>query len=149
MPNLTHNYLSITGKEADIREFLTAIKSDESLFDFDNITPMPELLRRTGHGNRTIDGKNVDSWYEVEPFAGDFKNKVRLFTAQELDELRAIGHLDPSDWASGNWGTPANSIRVEINDKPIGEGRIEICFDTELGLLPSPYSGKSSDVSSS
>lgn len=50
MPNWTSNSIRIEGAEADIRAFLDVVKSQDQLFDFNRIIPMPELLMHTGSG---------------------------------------------------------------------------------------------------
>ena len=124
MPNWTHNYLTIQGKEADIRAFLEAIKSKDELFDFNRIILMPDLLKRTGSGSKTIDGREVRSWYEITPYECGQEYQVRHFTPAENTELDAIGHRDSLAWASANWGTRTNSCNVDIDDSDIHRGCI-------------------------
>ena len=65
MPNWTSNYIEAEGDPSDIRAFLEAIKGADTVLDFNRIVPMPELVKRTGSGRCTIDGKTVDTWYHT------------------------------------------------------------------------------------
>jgi hypothetical protein len=133
MPNWTSNHLYIEGDQADIRAFLEAVKWEDELFDFNRIIPMPELLKHTGSGGRTIEGKQVASWYNVKPWnpqRPEEEEQVRLFTPEEEAELTAIGHRNWYSWANANWGTKWNASRPEIEDSSIEHGYIEITFNT-------------------
>jgi hypothetical protein len=66
MPNWTSNRIFAEGSPEQISEFLNKIKGEDGVVDFNSIIPMPEMLRRTGSGGRTIDGTYVESWYIVE-----------------------------------------------------------------------------------
>ena len=73
MPNWTSNSIRAEGDEHDIAAFLEAVKWQDEIFDFNRVIPMPEILKHTGTGRCTIDGKDVTSWYvinEREPPAG-------------------------------------------------------------------------------
>lgn len=132
MPNWTSNSIRIKGAEADIRAFLDAVKWQDQLFDFNRIIPMPELLKQTGSGFRTIDGEEVTNWYVLnrdDPLPGD--DGVRRFTAEENATLAKIGYSNWYDWSVANWGTKWNACRARIEDETsIEHGYAEITFDT-------------------
>jgi hypothetical protein len=127
MPNWTSNHISAEGEAADIRAFLEAVKWEDKIFDFNRLIPMPELLKRTGSGFRTIDGKNVESWIEDEDSKG--KAVARCFTSEEHRELEQIGYSNWYDWAVANWGTKWNACHIDILDSS-EYGYAEISFDT-------------------
>jgi hypothetical protein len=130
MPNWTSNRVSAEGAEADLRAFLEVVKWQDQLFDFNRITPMPEILRHTVSGSRDFDGKNVASWFVENP-DGAWKDRIeRPFTPEEEAVLRAIGHHDWYSWSVDNWGTKWNASRVDIDDTSIEYGLIEITFET-------------------
>jgi hypothetical protein len=130
MPNWTSTRITVEGDQADIRSFLEAVKWEDQLFDFNRLIPMPEILKHTGSGGRTIDGKDVSSWYIIAPQTPDSPEKVRLFTPEEEADLAAIGHRDWYNWSCANWNTKWNACQVAIDDGSIEFGNIEITFDT-------------------
>src|SRR5579872_225406 len=127
MPNWTSNRIEINGEDRDVRAFLEAVRSQDQLFDFNRIIPMPELLRRTGFGHQTIDDKKVSAWYVVHKGSPDVPEQVRLFTAEEETALKIIGYTNWYDWSNANWGTKWNACSVMVYGIP---GYIEIAFDT-------------------
>ena len=129
MPNWTSNRIYIEGEQANIRAFLETVKWEDELFDFNRIIPMPELLKHTGSGNNTVEGKKVTSWYVIQPSTKESPEQVRLFTEQEETELKAIGHSDWYSWSVQNWGTKWNACRAEIDDNS-EHGYTEITIET-------------------
>jgi hypothetical protein len=132
MPNWTFNSLHVEGTEADLRAFLEAVKWQDEIFDFNRIIPMPELLKHTGSGRRTIDGEQVDEWYVIgnQPNLISDDKAVRRFTPDEEATLKVIGHSNWYDWSIANWGTKWNACDAELDDDCIAEGYIEIRFTT-------------------
>jgi hypothetical protein len=132
MPNWTSNTIRIEGAEADLRAFLEAVKWQNEIFDFNRIIPMPELLKHTGSGNRTIKGREVHEWYVIgheSALLTDDKS-VRLFTPEEEATLKQIGHRSWYTWCYENWGTKWNACRAELAEDCAKEGHVEIRFDT-------------------
>lgn len=130
MPNWTSNFITIKGDPQDIRAFLDAVRSEDQLFDFQKIMPMPELLRKTATGRTVIGGKSVTSWYVVREASLETPEEIRAFTPEEQTALRDIGHSNWYDWSLANWGTKWNACDPRINDETIKRGYIEIIFDT-------------------
>jgi hypothetical protein len=131
VPNWTENLIHVEGERADLKAFLEAVKGDDTVFDFNRIIPMPPLLRHTGSGHRTIDGKSVTSWYVIDaadPFSSD--EKVRLFTPEEEAELKSIGHSEWYSWSVTNWGTKWPACRAITDESCIDYGSVEITFET-------------------
>jgi hypothetical protein len=128
MPNWTSNRISIDGEPADLRAFLEAVKWEDQIFDFNRIIPMPELLKRTVSGFRTIDGNEVRSW--IEETDADGKPVPRCFTPEEQAELQRIGFSNWYDWSIANWGTKWNASRPEVYDASTDCGNVEIFFQT-------------------
>jgi hypothetical protein len=127
MPNWTTNRILIEGREPDLRAFLDAVRSQDQIFDFNRIIPMPELLRHTGCGNITIDGIKVGSWYVSRGTPPECAEAPRRFTPDEEAALQEIGFTNWYDWSCANWGTKWNACDPQISESP---GRIEISFDT-------------------
>lgn len=91
MPNWTSNIIRVEGPEAAMREFLNHFKGDDEPFDFNRIIPMPAILRHTGSGARTFDGRTHRSWYIIDPDLpfGDpaYDANERPFTPEEKAAL--------------------------------------------------------------
>ena len=129
MPDWTSNTIRVEGDETDIAAFLDAVKWQDQIFDFNRIIAMPETLKHTASGRRTIDGEEVTSWYIVNP-EDQFLGEVRLFTADEEAALRDIGHRDWHSWSVANWGTKWNACRAEITEACLNHSYLEIRFAT-------------------
>jgi hypothetical protein len=131
MPNWTSNIIRAEGAPAAIQSFLESVKGPEKIFDFDRIIPMPEILRHTGTGRRTIDGREVANFYVINTatyFPDD--HEVRLFTDSEVAELTAIGFFNWYDWAIHNWGAKWNACHPSVQYLIGEDGAVEIRFDT-------------------
>lgn len=129
MPNWTFNTITATGEEDDIRAFIETVKWQDQIFDFHRLIPMPALLKHTGCGQRTIEGKPVTCWYVInpdDPCPGE--DGVRLFTPEEEAELAQIGSRHWYDWAIDHWGTKWNAVRAEESDR--GPGFVFLRFET-------------------
>lgn len=136
MPNWTKNAVTVAGKPADLRAFLEAVKWEDELFDFNRLIPMPDLLKHTGYGWRTIDGERHESWYIVNPDEPDIsKERVRAFTPEERAVLKDIGHDSWYTWCIENWGTKWNACHthmasVGLVSAALETSSIKINFDT-------------------
>lgn len=139
MPNWTSNRIYAEGDEIDLRAFLEAVKWQDTILDFNRIIPMPEILKHTGSGHRTIAGQTVTSWYVIdpaEPLSND--DGVRLFTPEEEAALADIGHRDWYAWCNANWGTKWNAAYAEIEDEgSVPYGGVAITFLTAW-VAPDP-----------
>jgi hypothetical protein len=135
MPNWTSNTIRAEGDEIDLRAFLEAVKWEDQIFDFNRIIPIPELLKHTGSGGRTIDGREVREWYvinpETDPLTDD--KSVRLFTPEEEATLKEIGHRSWYTWCYANWGTKWNACHPELSEDCVGDGYIENPFRYGMG----------------
>jgi hypothetical protein len=54
MPNWTSNTIYVTGKPADLRAFLEAVKWQDEVFDFNRLVPMPELPHSTAFSGNAL-----------------------------------------------------------------------------------------------
>jgi hypothetical protein len=139
MPNWTSNTIRAEGDEIDLRTFLDTVKWEDRIFDFNRIIPMPELLKHTGSGGRTIDSTKVSEWYVISPEKDSLADdtSVRLFTPEEEAMLAEIGHRDWYTWSCANWGTKWNACRAELAENCVSDGYVEIRFDTAWAV-PTP-----------
>lgn len=100
--------------------------------------PMPAILRHTGSGARTFDGRTHRSWhinwYIIDPDLpfGDpaYDANERPFTPEEKAALADIGLENWYDWSVANWGTKWNAVRAATEELPGEDGAHEIRFDT-------------------
>jgi hypothetical protein len=134
MPNHVTHRVMITGPAEKIAAFKAAFMKEAADYDgdlvpcldFNTITPMPEILTRTGSGGTKIDGQMVTTWIEDKDAEG--KRVNRLPTPEEEAELAAIGHSNWYDWSVSNWGTKWNAYDCTW-DQP-DEGCAQLKFDT-------------------
>src|ERR1700752_1187377 len=125
MPNWCDNTLEIKGEDAEVAKLVEAVKSDDRLFDFEKIKPMPEILKNTGSGMNTIEGKKVNSWFQDQE-----TGKQRLFTDEEQAELKKIGAANWYDWACNNWGNKWNARDAKVT---VRKGTAKFMFTTAWG----------------
>ena len=64
MANVCWNYLTIEGNKATIRRIYEFVKSEESVFDFEKIIPMPEDIYRGSIGAKEKDLYGENNWYD-------------------------------------------------------------------------------------
>ena len=69
MPNWVIGKVKIKGDENSIKELVDFVKSDENVFDFNKIVPMPKELETTvypqsGKNKELIAKYGFDNWYE-------------------------------------------------------------------------------------
>ncbi len=86
MPNEITNCLSVHGEKEEIKKLIEFVKSDNNIFDFNKIIPMPPSLNI----ERCIPLKESDSQIRMENFA-------------------LYGHEDWYLWRLEHWGTKWNS----------------------------------------
>ncbi len=93
---------------------------------------MPDILRHTGSGRRTIDGQEVTEWYVIgdETDLASDGSAVRLFTPEEEALLKELRHRNWYTWSAENWGTKWNACHSQLSENCIADGYIEIRFDT-------------------
>ena len=96
MPNHTSNVLEINGDKKQLADFIAAVKTKESDFDFNGVVPMPDEIRDTDKGWSADETP-------AEKEAKEKKNK----------ELKAkYGASDWYDWSVNNWGTKWNAYEI-------------------------------------
>lgn len=103
MPNWVNNDITIKGHPRTIQRFVKAVKSSESVFDFNNIIPCPEELKN-------------DDWQRDKAVAAANKAKH--------------GHEGWYDWNVENWGTKWNSCEARVMNSDKDKHTIYYTFDT-------------------
>lgn len=137
MPNWCMNKISASGAEADIAALKALVTSEDSVFDFQKIVPMPALLRHTCSGSRSfeVDGETVtlNTWYVDDP-VNILDDGARPFTEAEQAELDAIGYDSWYEWCLAHWGCKWNAKDAEIIEDCSYQGEPEThitwTFDT-------------------
>lgn len=64
MPNYCENFLSIEGNADTLKEIMDFVKSDESVFDFEKIVPMPDYIYRGAVGAKEKEIYGENNWYD-------------------------------------------------------------------------------------
>lgn len=130
MPNYVQNKLTVISENKEmVKEFITFVKGEDTDFDFNKITPMPEILKNTIEGSETYTGlyyylkkKNLLQEYSQlldKVFATVFDN-IGKKTCSELNRLYEIGeqhfkayketgYVSWYKWCLDNWGTKWNA----------------------------------------
>ena len=128
MPNHCYNKLTIQSTQSDIDEVMEHLRGEQTMFDFNNLVPMPEVLKDTHSVH--IQGKqyfySVKKWNDTpttDPTL-DFpqrewleQHRIDDFTVKRLENQH--GTADWYDWSIANWGTKWNAYEVEYSVGPI------------------------------
>lgn len=125
MPNYVANIVTIVGSDEQVRKVVESIKSEESVFDFDKIVPMPETFKQydtTNHANgeQLHLGGQVgfeDPRIVTEELIEEFKRA----TKEQAEKYGVVGWYD---WRHKFWGTKWNACDAQY----WGDGRFT--FDT-------------------
>ena len=76
MPNHCSNRIEISGEPKDVKIVKKFLKSEERIFDFNNIRPMPKELEDTNSPTREPDSFTFDTaWSPPEPVIFALRNK--------------------------------------------------------------------------
>jgi hypothetical protein len=109
MPDYCYN--TITGSPEDIQAVLDIMKSEKSVFDFERIIPMPEILWKTVAPIQVVEDQDWD------PAELD-KPEIRTLSKSKHDEFMAqFGAADWYNWSRENWGTtkPPSEIIADVD----------------------------------
>jgi hypothetical protein len=116
MPNHISNRLTIEAKPEQVNAILVAIQvrdtdGAEMPIDFNRIMPMPEVLKNTGSGYSTFDGKRVESWWTDNQHSYNHPDRKpdRLLTDEEQAAIAKTGFDNWYDWRIEKWGTKWNA----------------------------------------
>ena len=130
MPNHCYNQVTIQSTREDIENIMEHLRGDETMFDFNNLVPMPEL-----RGEIQAVHQGEDTWYYSrkkwmkqlngvkDPYLSfpdsDWlkENKIDPFTIKRLENQH--GTADWYQWSLVNWGTKWNAYDVEYYVGPI------------------------------
>ena len=130
MPNHCFNQVTIQSTQEDLDTIMEKLRGEETMFDFNNLVPMPELIRdlQYVHANQKVYYYSTEKWRaglngEKDPYLSfpDVewlkKNGVDDFTIRRLENDH--GTASWYDWSVENWGTKWNAYDVEYFTGPI------------------------------
>ena len=141
MPNWTHNVVTITGDAKTIAEIKNFVKSDDSVFDFGKIIPIPESLRVESGGMEDIAMKMASSapysiardearkrMEKMLPYTAAHQTKTVISELKTEDDVIALGKVylenkekygypDWYGWCCDNWGTKWNACDVSVSEE--------------------------------
>ena len=130
MPNHCFNQVVIQSTESDIQNIMEHLRGDETMFDFNNLIPMPDLMGdiQAVHQGETTYYYSRKTWMEQlngtkDPYLSfpdlDWlkENKIDPFTIKRLENQH--GTADWYQWSLVNWGTKWNAYDVEYYVGPI------------------------------
>lgn len=111
MPNYVKHIVNIKTTDVELEEILNFVKSDDRVFDFNKIIPMPEAL-------------NIQSRYDLQQVL----DKDRILNENEKELVRKYsenyknyGFFDWYKWRIANWATKWNASESILKDKNILE----------------------------
>lgn len=64
MPNYCDNYLTIEGNPDTLKAIVELVKSEETVFDFEKIVPMPDYIYRGHLGSKEKELYGENNWYD-------------------------------------------------------------------------------------
>lgn len=120
MPNHVANILTINESEDKVQKFLEAVKSENSLFDFNKIIPKPEELDIMSssdgeRGMRFLLGEKS----ELNTFDEKRREEAIRLGAKYLVNRSLYGAKDWYDWSKWHWGTKWNAYDVEVEGNQV------------------------------
>lgn len=122
MPNWCENEVKLYGDVETIKTLKAQLESDETVFDFNKVLPIPEALKNVCVGAVTVERagepRRVDTWREVD---GD------VIALDKTELIAQYGAVSARDWCINNWGTKWNTSEVAVEE---GEDYLHYYFDT-------------------
>lgn len=120
MPNHIANIITINESDEKVQKFLEAVKSEDSLFDFNKIIPRPEGLdiesSSSGEsGMRFLLGDKA----ALDLYDSERKEQAIRLGAKYLVNKALYGAKDWYDWNRWHWGTKWNAYEIEIDGNQI------------------------------
>lgn len=126
MPNYVANRVVLVGSDETIKKVIAFVKSDESVFDFNKIVPMPETFLKYDttnypNGKQLQVGQRV-SWEKDSPIVTEeLIEEYKQATREQEEKYGVVGWYD---WSINYWGTKWNAC-----DALMTEGGVFL-FDT-------------------
>ncbi len=132
MPNHITNRLTIIGTDKEVAQVRKKIRGEEedTLIDFNKITPIPEKLKDTKSPMEIISQEKYEAQEKriADNDLTEFERKYgfwRCLTGEVAQEYKwKYGHTNWYDWTIANWGTKWNAYSQYSDDVNV------IHFDT-------------------
>ena len=119
MPNHISNRLTIEAGPEQVKAIFLAIQGQDTdradmPIDFNRITPIPAVLKNTGKGSSTFDGKRVENWWTDNEHSYNHPERKpdRLLTDEEQAAIARTGFDNWYDWSIAKWGTKWNAYHL-------------------------------------
>jgi hypothetical protein len=125
MPNWCENRITIYGEPEDIAKVKDLLQNEESVFSFDKVIPMPKELAEIRTGGRTIAGKSVSQWREVDG------ENVAVSDEDLARFKKDYGATGWYDWSVANWGCKWDSSNASLEIDEAEE--LKYLFDSPWG----------------
>jgi len=151
MPNWVHQTLIVTeGNPDDVFEF---IRSDDSLFDFNKLIPMPETLN-VERGTKSqvallcVRNQGLDDWAQYpwvqqagittpaalcKHFGWDYEEIVKLGN-QLLENEKRYGARTWYEWHIQHWGSKWNACDAAFSDDKAGILHFDTAWSPAFGV---------------
>ena len=106
MPNWCYNRVEISGTPDVLEEFAKKVESEDEVFSFQSIVPMPEELQNICSPTVIVETEEDVEVYIEEHKVGDYE----FVGGQPMTEvtrdmlLKEYGAENWYDWANNNWG---------------------------------------------
>jgi hypothetical protein len=141
MPNYIQNKLAVISENKQmVKEFITFVKGEDTDFDLNKITPMPEILKDTIEGSETYTGlyyylkKNnlleeypqlIDKVFtsvfdNIEKKACSELNRLYEVGEHHFNAYKETGYVSWYKWCIDNWGTKWNTSDSSIYEDEHG-----------------------------
>lgn len=116
MPNYVTNKIVLIGSDENIKKVIAFVKSDESVFDFDKIVPMPETFKKydtTNHDNARQMRVGEPLGWGGPIVTEEMIEEYKQATKEQMEEYGVVGWYD---WSCKYWGTKWNAVSPELHD---------------------------------
>ena len=113
MPNWCFNEWDLSGKPEAVEKAESELLDINDNVDFNQLVPMPELLRKT---SRVYNAEGAKLYILDDENDQLSDSKRRPATPEELKELARVGdgYDDWYDWACAKWGTKWNGSSTKV-----------------------------------
>lgn len=124
MPNYVKNLVSVKGNEQEIARFKEFVESEDSIFDFNKIVPMPEGLdiqdgsdldtglAHLGYPTRWLTKEEADKRLAEE--SEERREEIIKLGRQGVENIKRYGCKSWYDWSIKNWGTKWDAIDADL-----------------------------------
>ena len=132
MPNWRHNVLyTLNSSAKKDNEIMSFLKSENSVFDFNNIIPTPQELKVPFSNKGKIGIELINGTYCGIELSSEMKKECIELGKKYLSNTQKYGYPTWFEWRKEYWGTKWNARNVNIRED---SGKQFIEFDTAWTL---------------